>query len=185
MLSRLAIGVWLLWIWPATANAVDPRTNFVIVLCDDLGYGDLRCYGNDQLQTPNVDRFAAEGIRFTQCYAAAANCSPARTGMMTGRTPYRAGIYTAIPFLSPMHLRPSEITVASLLRAPPQARPPSRAFQNREVDFQPLLRPPRASLELTLPAALNRINLLAFWKCTSLKTLKSYLPRRPEAHLCR
>ena len=92
------------------------RSNFLIVLCDDLGYGDLGCYGHTVVQTPNVDHFAGEGLKLTDCYAAAANCSPARTGLMTGRTPYRVGIHNWIPMLSPMHVRESEITIATLLR---------------------------------------------------------------------
>lgn len=90
--------------------------NFVIVLCDDLGYGDLACYGHEKLKTPNIDQFAREGLRLTNCYAAAANCSPARTGFMTGRTPYRVGVHNWIPMFSPMHVRRQEITVATLLR---------------------------------------------------------------------
>ena len=91
------------------------RPNVMIVLADDLGYGDLGCYGEPNVQTANLDRFALSGLRFTNCYAAAACCSPARTGLMTGRTPYRVGTYCAIPFLSPMHLRESERTIARLL----------------------------------------------------------------------
>lgn len=91
--------------------------NIVVVLCDDLGYGDVGCYGHDLIQTPNIDRFAAEGLKLTDCYAAAANCSPARTGLLTGRTPYRVGVYNAIPFLSPMHARAEEVTIAHLLQA--------------------------------------------------------------------
>ncbi|QDU41333.1 Arylsulfatase [Maioricimonas rarisocia] len=100
---------------PAAA-AAESRPNIVVVLCDDLGYGDLACYGNDELQTPHVDRFAAEGLKLTSCYAAHPNCSPSRTGMMTGRTPYRVGVHDWIPFLSPVHVRESEITVATLLK---------------------------------------------------------------------
>jgi arylsulfatase A len=92
------------------------RPNFVIVLCDDLGYGDLACYGHEKLKTPNIDQFAREGLRLTNCYAAAANCSPARTGFMTGRTPYRVGVHNWIPMFSPMHVRRQEITVVTLLR---------------------------------------------------------------------
>lgn len=92
------------------------RPNFVIVLCDDLGYGDLHCYGNDELQTPNLDQFATEGLRLTSCYAAHPNCSPSRTGLMTGRTPTRVGIHNWIPMLSPMHVPTSEVTIATLLR---------------------------------------------------------------------
>lgn len=98
------------------ANAATARPNIVVVLCDDLGYGDLGCYGHPVIRTPHLDRLASEGIRFTDCYAAAPVCSPSRAGMLTGRTPYRAGIYDWIPDKSPMHLRASEVTVASRLR---------------------------------------------------------------------
>ena len=94
---------------------VAEKPNIIVILADDLGYGDLGCYGEPNVRTPNLDRFASAGLRFTNCYAAAACCSPARTGLMTGRTPFRVGTYSAIPFLSPMHLRESEITIARLL----------------------------------------------------------------------
>ena len=92
------------------------RPNFLLVLADDLGYGDLACYGARDVQTPNLDRFAAEGLRLTSCYAGHPNCSPSRTALMTGRTPTRVGVRNWIPQDSPVHLRRSEITVAALLR---------------------------------------------------------------------
>lgn len=92
------------------------KPNVVVVLADDLGYGDLSCYGHKVIQTPNLDRFAKEGLRFTSCYSAGANCSPSRAGLMTGRTPTRVGIHNWIPMQSPMHLRESEITIATLLQ---------------------------------------------------------------------
>lgn len=95
---------------------VPRRPNLVLVLADDLGYGDLGCMGHPALRTPHLDRFATEGLRFTNCYAAGANCSPSRAGLMTGRTPYRLGIHDWIPFMSPMHLRGDERTIASELR---------------------------------------------------------------------
>ena len=100
---------------PLSAYA-DGRTNFIVVLCDDLGYGDLHCYGDKELRTPHLDRFAAEGLRLTSCYAAHPNCSPSRTGLMTGRTPTRVGIHSWIPMLSPMHVPAEEVTIATLLR---------------------------------------------------------------------
>jgi arylsulfatase A len=100
----------------ATTLVAAERPNIVLVLADDLGYGDLRCYGATDIHTPHLDRFAAEGVRFTSCYAGHANCSPSRTALMTGRTPMRAGIRSAIPEESPMHLRRSEVTIATLLR---------------------------------------------------------------------
>ncbi len=89
--------------------------NFVVFLCDDLGYGDLECYGHTAIKTPNLNSLAEDGVRLTDCYAAAPVCSPARAGLMTGRTPNRCGIYDWIPPGSPMHLRDSETTVAGLL----------------------------------------------------------------------
>ena len=65
-----------------SASADQQRPNFVLVLADDLGYGDLACYGAKDLHTPHLDRFAAEGLRFTNCYAGHGNCSPSRTALM-------------------------------------------------------------------------------------------------------
>ncbi|MDF1752261.1 MAG: sulfatase-like hydrolase/transferase [Verrucomicrobiales bacterium] len=96
-------------------NAEQPP-NIAVVLCDDLGYGDLGCYGHPVIKTPRIDAFAAESLTFTQCYSAAPNCSPARTGLITGRTPWRVGIHNWIPFMSPMHVKAEEITIATLLQ---------------------------------------------------------------------
>lgn len=92
------------------------RPNIVVALCDDLGYGDLECFGHPYIKTPNLNTLAAEGMKLTDCYAAAPVCSPARAGMLTGRTPHRCGVYDWIPANSPMHLREKEVTVATLLR---------------------------------------------------------------------
>jgi len=98
-----------------TSVAFAERPNILLVLDDDLGYGDLGCYGAKDVLTPNVDRFAAEGLRFTSCYAGHPNCSPSRTAIMTGRTPTRVGVRDWIPEESPVHMRRSEITIAKLL----------------------------------------------------------------------
>ena len=92
------------------------QTSFVVILCDDLGYGDLGCFGHPQIKTPHLDKLAGGGLRLTDCYAGAPVCSPSRAGMLTGRIPNRLGIYDWIPQGSPMHLRASEITVATLLK---------------------------------------------------------------------
>lgn len=73
----------------ATANADNPKTNVVLILIDDLGWKDLGCYGSDYYQTPNIDRLADEGIRFTDGYAACNVCSPTRAAIMTGKYPAR------------------------------------------------------------------------------------------------
>ncbi|MHC4259712.1 MAG: sulfatase-like hydrolase/transferase [Planctomycetota bacterium] len=100
----------------AEADISADRPNIVIALCDDLGYGDLSCYGHPHIKTPNLDDLAAEGVKLTDCYAAAPVCSPARAGMLTGRTPYRSGVYDWIPNNNRMHLRQREVTIATLLR---------------------------------------------------------------------
>src|SRR5687768_17111429 len=110
----------LLLVLPAAstlaAQETAKRPNILLVLADDLGYGDLGCYGSKTVRTPHLDRFAAEGLRFTQCYAAHANCSPSRTALMTGRTPTRVGVRNWIPQDSPVHMPKSEISVARLLK---------------------------------------------------------------------
>ena len=100
----------------AAAPPMPGRPNIVLVLADDLGYGDLACFGSRDVKTPNLDRLAAEGLRLTSCYAGHPNCSPSRTALMTGRTPTRVGVRNWIPHGSTMHLRASEITIATLLR---------------------------------------------------------------------
>ena len=105
--------VALLAVFVGITHASTP--NIVFVLADDLGYGDLHCFGAKDVQTPNLDQFASEGLKLTNCYAAHANCSPSRTAIMTGRTPTRVGVRDWIPEESPVHLRRSEITIATLL----------------------------------------------------------------------
>ncbi|QDV37985.1 sulfatase-like hydrolase/transferase [Tautonia plasticadhaerens] len=90
--------------------------NIVVFLADDLGWGDLACYGNPVMKTPNLDRFASQGVRFTQCYAACGVCSPSRSAILTGRTPYRNGVFRWISEGHEVHLRTSEVTSAELLK---------------------------------------------------------------------
>jgi len=92
------------------------KPNFVLIMADDLGYSDVGCYGSSENRTPALDQLAAEGIRFTDFYAACAVCSPSRTAFMTGRFPVRAGVYSWIHQSHKMHLRREEITVAKLLK---------------------------------------------------------------------
>lgn len=99
----------------SAAQHLPPRPNLVFILCDDLGYGDLSCYGHPTIQTPCLDALAQEGIRLTDCYAPAPVCSPSRAGAMTGRNPYRCEIPDWIPPNSPIHLQHRELSVASLL----------------------------------------------------------------------
>jgi arylsulfatase A-like enzyme len=92
--------------------AADRKPNIVFILADDLGYGDLGCYGQKLIQTPNIDRFAAEGIRFTQAYAGCTVCAPSRCALMTG---LHTG-HCRIRGNTRMDLQPQDITVAKLLQ---------------------------------------------------------------------
>ena len=91
------------------------KPNVVFLLADDMGWGDLGCYGHPVIKSPNLDQLAAEGTLLTDCYSASPNCSPARTAILTGRSPYRVGMYDFARF-KPMHIPESELTVAEVLR---------------------------------------------------------------------
>jgi len=98
-------------------NAKEKSPNFVIFLTDDLGWGDLGVQGHPLIKTPNLDQFAKEGVRLTQCYAACGVCSPSRSSILTGRTPYRNGVWRWIPSGHQVHLRTSEITIPEVLKS--------------------------------------------------------------------
>jgi arylsulfatase A len=102
--------------WPASA-APTKLPNIVVLLADDLGYGDLGCFGSKVIKTPNLDKLAAEGMRLTQCYAGAPVCSPSRAALLTGRVPGRAGVWDWIPLNSAMHVGRGEVTVGKVLKA--------------------------------------------------------------------
>src|SRR5713226_6760084 len=94
-------------------HAAEPRKpNIIFILADDLGYGDLGCYGQKQIQTPSLDRLAADGVRFTQCYAGSTVCAPSRCCLMTG---YHNG-HAVIRGNATVPLRPDDVTVARLLK---------------------------------------------------------------------
>lgn len=80
---------------PPAVGSRPRRPNIILILCDDLGYGDLGCYGNRVIHTPELDRLAAHGARFTQFYTTSPVCSPTRAGIMTGHYPQRYGIHSA------------------------------------------------------------------------------------------
>ena len=105
----------------AAAAPAGRPPNVIVILCDDLGYGDLGCYGHPSIRTPHLDRMAAEGLRFTDFYTADSVCSPSRSALLTGRLPVRTGMYgdkrrVLFPD-STGGLPASEVTLATALKA--------------------------------------------------------------------
>ncbi len=104
----------------STSLLAAERPNIVIIYADDLGYGDLGCYGHPTIRTPHLDRMAAEGMRFTQYYSAAEVCTPSRAALLTGRYPLRSGLcHTQMRVLrnrSTGGIPAGEITLAELLK---------------------------------------------------------------------
>lgn len=109
----------------ATCQAPSPEPegrplNFIIIYCDDLGYGDLSSFGNPVIQTPNLDSMAYQGQKWTQFYVADPVCTPSRSALMTGRYPIRTGMTSrkrAVLFPdSGSGLQPDEITIAEVLK---------------------------------------------------------------------
>lgn len=101
---------------PAVGATPPKPTNIIVVFIDDMGYGDLGCYGATGYKTPNLDRMAAQGVRFTNFVSAQAVCSASRAGIMTGCYPNRVGISGALMPDSKIGLNPEEETIAEVLK---------------------------------------------------------------------
>ncbi|MCM8532679.1 MAG: sulfatase-like hydrolase/transferase [Lentisphaeraceae bacterium] len=110
----LRVVVCLFFIFHLSSFA-ERQPNIVFLLADDLGYADLACFGSKIVKSPNIDSLASEGMKLTHCYSASPNCSPARTGLLTGRSPYRVGMYDFARFRE-LHIPTDETTVAEVLR---------------------------------------------------------------------
>jgi len=120
---RLALIVALAFIVEAPATVLSSqvrlrrtRPNIVLILADDLGYGDLGCYGGGKILTPYIDQLASEGIRFTDFHSASGVSSPARAGILTGSNPARFGVTRSFRDMKEDHLPPGVITLPMLLK---------------------------------------------------------------------
>ena len=109
----------LLFLAALTGNATEPdHPNIVCILADDMGYGDLGCYGATKIKTPNIDRLAQQGILFTDGYCGASTCTPTRYGLMTGRHAWRSWCkYSALSTNAPLLIEEDRCTIASLLKS--------------------------------------------------------------------
>ena len=100
-----------------SAPAARRKPNFVIIFTDDQGYEDVGCFGSPLIETPNLDRMAAEGIRFSDFYSAATVCTPSRAALMTGCYPPRVGLPSVLGPKSNIGISDGEVTLAEILRA--------------------------------------------------------------------
>lgn len=114
----LIFSLSLLPIPPSFGEETPP--NVVLIFADDLGYGDLGCYGATKLKTPNIDKLAAEGRKFTDAHSASAVCTPSRFGLLTGEYPFRAnggkGLWGPAPVTSPLLIDTETLTIADVFK---------------------------------------------------------------------
>ena len=94
------------------SNYAQKQPNIILMMADDLGWGDTGYNGNQVILTPHLDQMAKDGIQFDRFYAASAVCSPTRASFLTGRNPYRTGVFSANRGV----LRPEETTISELLQ---------------------------------------------------------------------
>jgi arylsulfatase A-like enzyme len=120
---KLAVTLALLSLTAALQSADTTTPNIIVIFCDDLGYGDLGCYGSAKNRTPHVDQLAADGMMFTDFYSSSPVCTPSRASLMTGCYPRRVGMhedFTGHWVLIPRSrrgLNPEEVTVAEVLKS--------------------------------------------------------------------
>ncbi len=111
-------AVTVLGLFTPTLRAEPAKPNIVLIVTDDLGYGDLSCYGATKIHTPNVDRLAAQGLRFTQAYAPASTCTPSRYSLLTGDYAWRqkAKKTSILDGDAPLAIEPGSLTLPEMLR---------------------------------------------------------------------
>lgn len=114
-----ALALALAAVWPAVAAAAEPKKpNIVVILADDIGHGDLGCYGATKVPTPNLDRLAGSGMRFLDAHSPAAVCTPTRYALLTGQYAWRHPPGSRIlSGVAPLSIKPGTVTVPSLLKS--------------------------------------------------------------------
>ena len=96
-LRSLALVAFLFLGWSSRSSAAEPKPNIIFILADDYGWRDVGCYGSTFYETPNLDKLAAQGMRFTNAYAACNVCSPTRASIITGKYPARLHLTDWLP----------------------------------------------------------------------------------------
>lgn len=116
MFVRNGIGILLIFCFAHLTQASN-QPNIIIIYADDVGYGDLGCYGATSVDTPNLDRLALKGLRFTSAYATASTCTPSRYSLLTGEYAFRNEKALILPGNAPLIIDPAKPTITSLLKS--------------------------------------------------------------------
>jgi arylsulfatase A-like enzyme len=122
MFKQIGILCCVFLLCSCSLQKKETKPNFVIIFTDDQGYQDLGCFGSPSIQSPNIDKMAAEGIKLTSFYVAAPLCTPSRAALMTGSYPTRINLAEGVDFpvlldADPKGLNPDEITIAEVLKS--------------------------------------------------------------------
>ncbi len=115
-LLQLLVILAAIFILPVFSPAEERPPNVVVIFADDLGYGDLSCYGATKLKTPNIDRLANEGRRFTDAHSASAVCTPSRYALITGRYPFRRGLSKPVFLRTGLVVDQERTTIADVMK---------------------------------------------------------------------
>lgn len=112
-------GTWIfgsICPWVSMGQELPQSPNVIIIEADDLGYGDLSCYGAQQIQTPGMDRVAREGLRFTQGYCTAATSTPSRYSLLTGKYPWTNPNAKILPGNAPLIIDVNQVTIPKVMK---------------------------------------------------------------------
>src|SRR5215204_998653 len=116
--ARLLVTLSLLTVClPALSQQAGRKPNIVVIIADDLGYGDVGCYGATKVKTPAIDRLAAQGLRFTDAHASSATCTPSRYSLLTGEYAWRKKGTGILPGDAALIIDPKRPTLASVLKS--------------------------------------------------------------------
>lgn len=118
VLAAIALIMWTTAssVSAQTASAPARKPNIVLILADDLGFGDVSCYGATRIRTPNIDRLAEQGVRFTDAHSAASTCTPSRYALLTGQYPWRKKGTGILPGDARLIIEPGQTTLPSMLK---------------------------------------------------------------------